>query len=146
MRTTVSRNDSWTVCVSSHFVLNVKIITKTFRACHCNQVKKKKSKTGLNLTKHKKVRMYLENSLKLVLTKRSITVSSLSPVLALQRQRRQKRQSAQWSEIKYSIYDLYQIWFILFDTSPVLYFLWSEDVWNLWSSVLNLENHCQFWL
>ena len=33
--------------------------------------------------------MYLKNSLKLVLTKRSITVSSLSPVLALQRQKRQ---------------------------------------------------------
>ena len=57
-----------------------------------------RTKPGLNLTKHR-IRMYLENSLKLVLTKRSITVSSLSPVLALQRQRRQKRQNTViWNE------------------------------------------------
>ena len=65
-----------------------------------------RTKPGLNLIKYR-IRMYLANSLNLVLTKRSITVSSLSPVLALQRQRRQKRQRAQWSEIKNSIYNLY---------------------------------------
>ena len=80
---------------------------------------------NLNLIKSR-IRMYLGNFLKLVLTKRSITVSSLSPVLALQRQRRQKRQSAQWSEIKNSI--------LLFHTSPVLYFIWSEDIWYICDS------------